>query len=139
MENINKYFHLITEVLVRDFPDIQFALIFGSSKDGKLKKGSDIDLGVYYDVGCDKSKLLLNLIAILEEFFPDKVFDIAVLNLAGPVLRFEALQGRILFVREMSEKIFSDFYALSCAEYEDYSFWMKKQLEYRGYEVQWGD
>ena len=70
------------------------------------------------------------------EISTDK-FDLVVLNDAGPVLAMEALKGTILFIREESMDIYADFYSLTCHLYEDHMFWTKKQLEYRGYEVQW--
>jgi len=32
---------------------------------------------------------------------------------------------------------YAAWYSLTCREYEDAIAWMKKQLIYRGYEVQW--
>ena len=129
----------LTDLLASNFPEIHFALLFGSASDGIVKKGSDIDLGIYYDDKYDKSTLLLKLTKELEKFLPQAFFDITILNQAGSILRFEALQGKVLFVNASQEKRFGDFYTLTCAEYEDNTFWMKKQLEYRGYEVQWGN
>jgi hypothetical protein len=74
----------------------------------------------------------------LENAFPDIMFDLVVLNEAGPVLRFEVLMGKVLFVREGCDEVYANFYSATCAEYADYSFWMTKQLEYRGYEVRPG-
>ena len=129
----------LTNLLLVNFPEIHFALLFGSAKDGVIKKGSDIDLGVFYNIDFDKTAMLLKLSSFLEEFLPGTFFDIIILNHAGPVLRFEALQGKILFVRASQENQFGDFYTSTCSEYEDKTFWMKKQLEYRGYEIQWGN
>jgi len=47
-------------------------------------------------------------------------------------LRFEALKGKQLFIRPECREEFADFYSRTCREFEDYNFWMKKQLEYRG-------
>jgi hypothetical protein len=59
--------------------------------------------------------------------------DLTVLNTAGPVLRHEALKGRVLFVRPGREDDFSEFYVRTCAEYEDLMVWRARQLAYRGY------
>ena len=129
----------VSEILNREFPEIHFAMIFGSSSDGKIRKNSDVDLGIYIDIASDKAEIIPGISIALADIIPEDILDISILNSAGPILRFEALQGKILFVRNDAEQLFSDFYAITCAEYEDQTFWMKKQLEYRGYEVQWGN
>jgi hypothetical protein len=48
------------------------------------------------------------------------------------ILAFEALRGRDEYMND-----YIDFYTLTCRRYEDEIYRMKKQLEYRGYEVQW--
>lgn len=129
----------LAEILLNNFQEIHFALLFGSAQDGIVKKGSDIDIGIFYNFEYDKTDLLLKLTAVFEKFLPETFFDITILNKASSILRFEALQGKVLFVRENQENRFGDFYTLTCSEYEDRTFWMKKQLEYRGYEIQWGN
>lgn len=63
--------------------------------------------------------------------------DITILNTAGPLIAFEALRGKRLFVRDEAMDEYAGFYSLTCRLYEDQIWWMKKQLEYRGYEVSW--
>lgn len=125
----------LTLLLNSRFPDLAFALLFGSSKEGSVATGSDVDLGIWISKGVNKAEFILMLSAELESAFPEFVFDLSILNEAGPVLRFEALNGKVLFVREGFEEVFADFYSGTCAEYTDFDFWMTKQLEYRGYEV----
>jgi hypothetical protein len=61
--------------------------------------------------------------------------DLKILNDAEPLLAMEALQGTLLFIRKEAMDAYADFYTRTCRLYEDHMFWMKKQLEYRGYEV----
>jgi len=80
--------------LKRQFPEIRFAFLFGSSQDGMVRDGGDIDLAVW-------------------------------------------LENPSLFIRDEAMDAYAAWYSLTCREYEDALAWMKKQLIYRGYEVQW--
>ncbi len=59
--------------------------------------------------------------------------DLSILNSASEILRFEALKGELFFARESKLELFAEFYSITCREYEDKMFWMKRQLFYRGY------
>jgi predicted nucleotidyltransferase len=124
-------------VISSQFPEVAFAYLFGSSKGGRVKKGSDVDIAVYY-TGQDIF-VRLSVEEALEKAFPDVVFDIVEIQKADPVLSFEALSGSQLFVRPEATEVYLDFYTRTCRLYEDCMYWRRKQLEYRGYEVQWGD
>ena len=123
--------------LLKTIPEIQFILLFGSAKDGHMAEGSDVDLGIGLKKNSKEFDVLMIISALLENKFPEIPFDLVNLCKASPILRFEALQGEVIFLPDDKEEFFSDFYAKTCAEYEDQVFWMKKQLKYRGYEVQW--
>ena len=130
-----------SKILARDmneaFPEILFAFLFGSSQEGKIKSGSDIDLAVYFEKGASKTNLIPRIIELFESVAPGITCDLTILNTAGPLVAHEALRGTELFIRDDAMDIYADFYSLTCRLYEDQSWWMKKQLEYRGYEVQW--
>jgi predicted nucleotidyltransferase len=112
---------------------IDFATIFGSAAEGIVHAGSDLDVAVSLaDVEARNGDLLVEIVGRIEEAFAVSC-DLTVLNTAGPVLRHEALKGRILFIRPGREKDFSDFYTRTCAEYEDLMVWRTRQLAYRGY------
>lgn len=114
-------------------PNIDFAYIFGSSKDGFIKNGSDLDIAVYFSdnisVGYDK---VAEILRKMENVTNGVQLDLCRLNTASETLRFEVLKGKCLFVRRGCMDKFSNFYSRTCREYEDYSFWAGKQLEYRG-------
>lgn len=119
------------------FPEILFAFLFGSSREGKIIQGADIDLAVYFEKNAPKTELIPRIIGLIESGFPGITCDLMVLNTAGPRIAFEALRGTELFIKAASMDIYADFYSLTCRLFEDHTWWMKKQLEYRGYEVQW--
>ena len=125
----------IASAIKANFPEIPFAHIFGSSANGSVKTGSDIDIAIWYN-GTDpffKVKVLETLEKVVENF-PIDIVNICNTN---PLLAHEALTGKILFVREGHESNYASFYSKVAAEYDDKIFWMQKQLQYRGYEVQW--
>lgn len=89
----------LTAVFAED-PRVVFAVLFGSSVDGTIRRGSDVDVGV----------LLLPAPSPIEFFdfyvqttakLPDVAeLDLIDLSRAGSVLAFEALCGRRLIVRD---------------------------------------
>jgi len=129
---------LAVEMKIR-YPEILFAYVFGSAKKGVIKPGSDVDVAVWI---CDfgrRMELIPGLIGLIESYTNGIKCDLVFLNDAGEQLAFEVLQGTILFIREETRDLHAGFYSRICREYEDRIFWMKKQLQYRGYEVQWSD
>jgi len=123
---------------LQKFDAIAFAFIFGSSQDDIVKEGSDIDIAVYLIENEKSLDFRLQIVNELEKLIPSfSNYDLVVLNQANSVLAMQAIQGKLLFVKNQHKELYADFYSLTCRQYEDDIFWMKKQLEYRGYEVQW--
>ena len=129
--------HTLSTVLSTQFPDIAFAYLFGSSKEGTVREGSDVDIAFYY-TGEDIF-VRFEVEGALEKALPELVFDLVELQKAEPILAAEVLRGVPLFVRPEAMDLYLRFYTLTCRKYEDRIYWMNKQLEYRGYEVQWSD
>ncbi len=125
---------------LQKFEEIAFAYIFGSSQDEIVNEGSDIDIAVYFIKKEKELELRLQIIAELEKIIPSfGNYDLVVLNSANSILAMQAIQGKLLFVCAEYKNLYASFYSQTCRQYEDDSFWMKKQLEYRGYEVQWNN
>ena len=125
----------IASAIKDNFPEIPFAHIFGTSATGVVNNGSDIDIAIWYD-GPDlfiKAKVL----EILEPVVNNIPVDIINIREANPLLAHEALAGNILFVRDEQKLFYASFYSRIAAEFEDKIYWIQKQLQYRGYEVQW--
>ncbi len=123
--------------LEKRFPNILFAYVFGSAKTGEIRPGSDIDVAVWIIDPEMKMELIPKLVGLVESFTQGALCDLVFLNDAGDQLAFEVLQGTILFIRDEARDLHSGFYSETCRNYEDHIFWIKKQLQYRGYEVQW--
>jgi predicted nucleotidyltransferase len=119
--------------VLEDIGGIEYAMIFGSAQGGIVHAGSDLDVAIWL-VQANGSTIdyLAQIVGKIEDAFAVSC-DLVVLNTAGPVLRHEALKGRILFVRPACEDDFSEFYVRTCAEYEDLMAWRTRQLAYRGY------
>lgn len=129
----------LTKVLQK-FEEIAFAYIFGSSQNEVINEGSDIDIAVYLIKNEKELELRLQIIAELEKIVPSfSNYDLVVLNSANSILAMQAIQGKLLFVKDEFKDVYASFYSQTCRQFEDDSFWMKKQLEYRGYEVQWNN
>lgn len=114
-----------------------FAYLFGSAKGGQVRPGGDVDLAVWIADGSDKLSLIPALSEVVESLTNGSSCDLVFLNEAGVQLAFEVLQGTPLFIREEAIELHAGFYSATCREYEDILAWMKKQLQYRNYEVQW--
>lgn len=121
----------LAQTLEQHVPGIDFALLFGSAKTGSVKASSDIDIGVFLNVPATP-EIILSIMKTVETA-ADARCDVSILNTASEILRFEALKGRVLFVRQNKMADYAAFYSLTCRQYEDTIAWMQKQMAYRGY------
>lgn len=120
--------HALSVALQDACPDVILAFLLGSSKDGCVGIGSDIDLALYTENKpqfnlCGKAQEVLSKIA------PDAHYDIGFLKTAEPVYRFEALKGRLLFAR--NRQVYLDFFSRTCREFEFQIADYKRQHGYR--------
>ena len=92
------------------------AWVFGSSRDGEIAPGSDLDIGVLY-VGRPSLDELAGLRESLQRALQFDDIDIVVLNGASPITRFEAVSARLIFSRSAQEV--AGFVSLTAREYED--------------------
>ena len=125
----------VASAIKNNFPEIPFAHIFGSSAVGIVNPGSDIDIAIWYN-GSDPF-IKLKVLETIEPIVKNIPVDIVNICNATPLLAHEALAGKVLFVREEQKENYASFYSKTGAEYEDKIYWIQKQLQYRGYEVQW--
>jgi len=125
--------------LRKQFPEILFAYLFGSAKEGNVRPGGDVDIAVWVGENTKKIDLIPKIVGLVEKNIAGAPCDLVFLNDAGEQLAFSVLQGKILFIRNEARDLHASFYSQTCREYEDTIAWMKKQLQYRGYEVQWNN
>jgi predicted nucleotidyltransferase len=97
-------------------PNIIAVYVFGSSKDGTVKQGSDVDFGLLF-----RTKPLLDelaeLRAELQEILNIEDIDIIILNDASAILQFEAVCGNCLYSAD--EMLRAAFVSSAAREYED--------------------
>lgn len=109
-------------------PEVVFALLLGSGRDGRIPPGGDMDLAVSID-----SRLSLDLVdritAVAQRFAPGIAVDVGCFDRAEPVYRFEALKGRLLFTRDQDRYL--DAFSLACREYESQMVDYRRQARYR--------
>jgi uncharacterized protein len=96
---------------------VEVAILFGSAASGKLRPGSDVDIGILLapERALDFERELA-LAAELEQVLGREV-DLVRLDNASTLLRFEASQGRCLL--EARPGAFADFAARAFLEHED--------------------
>lgn len=118
----------LSEELKRRCPEVVFAILHGSAKDGFVKEDSDVDIAVYVQ---DKANFELyhKISEAVGAIVGDAQPDIGVLNNAEPVYRFETLKGKLLFSRD--ENKYLNFYSLTCREYENQIADYERQHKYR--------
>jgi len=96
----NKSFTRILESL-KDFPEIEKAIIFGSRAMGNYKKGSDIDLAIVGDTITDQTKTRLS--SILNQELPIPYF-IDVLDYKSiankDLVKHIDTEGKVIYSRE---------------------------------------
>lgn len=109
------------EVLRTRFSCIVFAYLIGSARNGIVPAGGDLDLAVFFDRNTPMSwDIISGIMKTVEEQYPGTECDPGILNTAGCVYRFEALKGVLLFVREANRDEYTEFYSMTCREYEDW-------------------
>lgn len=107
MENLQTAINIkkLTDFLRDAYPEILIAYVFGSSKDGTVNEGSDIDIAIYLKENVS-SFMQLKLAAELEDELQMPV-DIVVLNKENPLLNYEVLKnGQRLFARDETMRAF---------------------------------
>ena len=109
-------------------PEVVFALLLGSARDGRVPPGGDVDLAVGLECAFTL-ELADRITAIAQGVVPGCEIDLGCFDGAEPVYRFEALKGRLLFARDMDR--FLDAYSLTCREYESQMRDYERQARYR--------
>jgi predicted nucleotidyltransferase len=91
------------------------AWAFGSSQQGVVRPGSDLDIAVFFSQKPTLAERLVLLTDLQQAAALEKV-DLMILNEASPIARMEALSGLLLFCRDDGAR--SIFTSLTAREYE---------------------
>jgi predicted nucleotidyltransferase len=117
-------FNKLSDFFIRD-NNVACAIVFGSSQNGSIAPGSDLDIGIlfqnppknsieefdYYQKLCDHTD------------FAD-VVDMVVMNNANEILAFEILNGR--YVDKKDPEKSAEFFSYTCRVYEDTMYTQNK-------------
>jgi predicted nucleotidyltransferase len=108
-------------------PQVMAAWGFGSGQNGIILPGSDLDIGILWSELPTLERLALrsDLQAALQ--FDD--IDLVSLNQMSPVVRFEAVCGRLIFSRCTTQRV--AFVSLTAREYEDSMAMVQRALAAR--------
>ena len=118
----------LAEKLEQACPEVVFAFLHGSAKDGCVRPEGDVDIALFVQ-GKPEFELIGRVIDVVDAVAPGAQADVGILNPAEPVYRFEALKGRLLFCRD--EETYLHFFSVTCREYEDQIADYERQLHYR--------
>jgi predicted nucleotidyltransferase len=105
----------INRVLASE-PKVIAAWGFGSSQGGTIRPGSDLDIGILWAEPPSFARLA-DVRAALQVALQFDDIDLVSLNQASPVVRFEAVCGRLIFCRSTEQRV--AFVSLTAREYED--------------------
>lgn len=98
--------------------NVILAVVFGSSRDGVVQPGSDLDIGVLFRNASPTGSAFLDYYTRLCDLIPEvEVVDLVTLNHANTILAFEALKGRV--VQKNDAAAAAGFFSRVCREYED--------------------
>ena len=131
MDGISFDITKLAQVINEKCLGVSFAFLHGSAINGFVKKGSDLDIGIYCssneskDWWDAKSAVIRTVWDVVEI---DDI-DVGILNRTEPVYKFEVLKGKKLFVRDT--ELYYGFFSLTCREYEDAIFHYERQKKYR--------
>ena len=112
------------------FRKAELVYLFGSFAKGTNTVLSDIDFAFLFDSRYDKHELFeirLDLISSLQKLMTEEV-DVVILNLAPPLLKFEAINGILLHEKNRATKV--AFEVKTINEYLDTKYLRKVQSQY---------
>ena len=115
----------ILEKVFEPINNVVATWVFGSAKDGYVKSGSDLDIGVLFSAVPSLDERVI-LREYLQKSLQFDDIDLVILNEASPITRFEAICGRLVFVRDQNR--WAEFFSLTAREYEDEMAFLQKGM-----------
>ena len=100
-----------------DHHRVVFAFVFGSAKYGRqIRPDSDIDIAIWLTppVSIDDH---LDMIEVCQHILQYENIDLVILNKASVLLRFEAISGVPLVIKDWN--FYAGFFSETCRYYED--------------------
>ena len=128
----------LAAALDQALPEAVFVYLLGSAASGTVNAHSDIDFAAYLAAEgnapappreVDRVSFYDRAAEVVERLVGAVRCDLGILNTAEPVYRFEALKGKLLFIRDREQWL--RFYSITCREYEHQMVHYEKQRRYR--------
>jgi len=98
-------------------PRVTLAVIFGSAKDGTVRSGSDVDIGILLSPRPTPQEFYSFYQAVAKQLSSIPELDLIDLSQASSILAFEAISGRRLVVRDADAV--AAFVSETARQYED--------------------
>ncbi|MEN4005946.1 MAG: nucleotidyltransferase domain-containing protein [Methanobacteriaceae archaeon] len=92
---IKKAVKTITKI--EGFEKVKFIILYGSAARGQMRKGSDIDICIYYDGEVDEASKFR--FKVLRELFED-IYDVQIYEQLPLYVRIEVLKGKVLYFED---------------------------------------
>ncbi len=102
--------------LFAEDPRVVLAVLFGSSKDGMVRQGSDVDIGVLLSPALSSLDFFEFYVQMTARLLEVVALDLVDLNHANSILAFEALNGHRLYMRD--PEAVAAFSSLVARQYE---------------------
>ena len=120
----------LSRTLVDKFSCIEILYLFGSSRDGEVKKGSDIDVGIFINSSVLKKNPLIGLEieVYLQELLKCSV-DVVIMNKANSILRYEVLStGKRIYEKNSDKRRLNELCLIK--DYFDVRYYQQKRNAY---------
>ena len=124
---LNKRQHKTLEQIGHKY-GLHLLLLFGSAVSGKVHAGSDIDIAALFPTLKEGREKIIDLAVDLQEVFPDREVDVALLNGADPLFLKKILENRELVYGEPRRLAELEMYAYK--RYIDHKRFLKLEQEY---------
>lgn len=82
---------------IEGFEKVKFIILYGSAARGQMRKGSDIDICIYYDGEPEEASKFR--FKVLSELFED-IYDVQIYQQLPLYVRIEVLKGEVLYFED---------------------------------------
>ncbi len=106
-------------------PSVIAVWCFGSSMDGIINQGSDLDIAILFSAAPSLDQLA-SIRASLQEVFNIDDIDLMILNSANTISGMEAVSGKSIFCSNVEKR--AEFVSLLARQYEDDMAFLENSL-----------
>lgn len=106
------------DILEKD-GNVVFAVLFGSAASGKMRRDSDIDIGIFFK----RPPTGLKLLSLMNAFSntAGKDVHVVVLNSASAFLRHQVMKNRVVLAKK-DDAAYTRFREKTISDYQEYKY-----------------